>query len=200
MKTVKNTIEYQIRKQIEEREITPARDLWSEIENHTEKKISSKTNWVLVAACMILTISLGAVLVFSNKENQQQKTEFVKSVNNIASHPIELEKGDKSKGLAFKKESVTVKKNMVSAEKTEISDVPEALQKKELPLIKEHVAYTVTPISPDKIMAQADSAKVPVKIRKYTDPSTLLFSVEHKDAIEKTKGTSNVASIEIIEK
>ena len=52
-------------------------------------------------------------------------------------------------------------------------------------------------ISVPKIIAKADSSKIPVKKRKYVDPSTLLFSVEHKDVIEKTKDGSNVATIEL---
>ncbi|RTZ50192.1 hypothetical protein EJ377_09625 [Chryseobacterium arthrosphaerae] len=52
-------------------------------------------------------------------------------------------------------------------------------------------------ISNPKIIAKADSAKIPGKKKKYVDPSTLLFSVEHKDVIEKTKDGSNVATIEL---
>ena len=36
MNTSKNNIEYQIKKQIDEREIAPSRDLWSEIETQTQ--------------------------------------------------------------------------------------------------------------------------------------------------------------------
>jgi hypothetical protein len=49
-------------------------------------------------------------------------------------------------------------------------------------------------ISNPKLLAKADSLKTPVKKKKYVDPSTLLFSVEHKDVIEKTKDGSNVAT------
>ncbi|UKB79894.1 hypothetical protein [Chryseobacterium sp. MEBOG07] len=49
-------------------------------------------------------------------------------------------------------------------------------------------------LSHPKLIAKADSLKTPVKKKKYVDPSTLLFSVEHKDVIEKTKDGSNVAT------
>lgn len=48
-------------------------------------------------------------------------------------------------------------------------------------------------------MAKSDSVKVPKK-KRYVDPSTLLFSVENKEAIEKTKGGSNVAQIDLNER
>ncbi|PZU10536.1 MAG: hypothetical protein DI622_16170, partial [Chryseobacterium sp.] len=49
----------------------------------------------------------------------------------------------------------------------------------------------------DKTVAQAEDAKkTPVKRKKYVDPATLLFSVEHKDVIEKTK-ESNVAAVDL---
>jgi hypothetical protein len=45
-------------------------------------------------------------------------------------------------------------------------------------------------------MAKSDSAKIQKK-KRYVDPSTLLFSVEHKDVIEKSKDGSNVATIDL---
>ncbi|MEF9480416.1 hypothetical protein OWR28_24455 [Chryseobacterium sp. 1B4] len=66
MKTFKDNIEYQIKKQIDEREITPSRDLWSEIEFHNNSNRSPRLQmkWVLIAACLMLTFGLGAVLFF----------------------------------------------------------------------------------------------------------------------------------------
>ncbi|MGE4513070.1 MAG: hypothetical protein AB7E26_04545 [Chryseobacterium sp.] len=203
MKTTKNTIEYQIRKQIEEREISPSRNLWSEIESQTKMKSSgSRVNWFLMAACLVLTFSLGAVLFFNEENGQINKNKMTAHVIDVVSQDIKLEEKIKSNDsyIYNKPKTETYEKNIVSVEKAEMSDIPEALEQKELPLINKHITVTAAPVLSDKIIAQADSAKIPAKTRKYTDPSTLLFSIEHKDAIEQTKGTSNVASIEIIEK
>ena len=50
-------------------------------------------------------------------------------------------------------------------------------------------------MTPDQLLKLA--LNTPVKKKKYVDPSTLLFSVEHKDVIEKTKDGSNVATIDL---
>ena len=69
MNTSKNKIEQQIKKQIEEREIAPTRDLWVEIENQTSMQIAAKQkiNWYLVAASLGLLLSLG--IIFITKDN-----------------------------------------------------------------------------------------------------------------------------------
>ena len=46
MNTSKNKIEQQIKKQIEEREIAPTRDLWVEIENQTSMQIAAKNTLI----------------------------------------------------------------------------------------------------------------------------------------------------------
>ncbi|WP_374461314.1 hypothetical protein [Chryseobacterium taeanense] len=205
MKTSKNTIEYQIRKQIEEREITPSRNLWSEIEHHKEKKISSKVNWFLIAACLILTFSLGIVLFF-NQDNQVTekygniakvgKTEVqLPAQNEFQEKPSELIIKDNEQRIAVEKTSTDHKKDLKESSFT--SD--------ELTSIKQNSPHTVSeilPVEPTRAIAivQSDSAKTQVKRKHYVDPSTLLFSVEHKDVIEKTKGKSNVASIDLNEK
>ena len=82
MNTFKNNLEYQIKKQIDEREVVPSRDLWSEIQAQTENTSSKKSNlnWVLLAACFVLVFGLGAVLFFNNKaEPKIQVAETVKT-------------------------------------------------------------------------------------------------------------------------
>ena len=68
----------------------------------------------------------------------------------------------------------------------------------QIPAIKQK--EIIPPIAPDQFsnsIAIIDSAKVPVKRKRFVDPSTLLFSVEHKDVIEKSKDGSNVATIDL---
>ncbi|MFY7814506.1 MAG: hypothetical protein ACOVRK_04865 [Chryseobacterium taeanense] len=206
MKTTKNTIEYQIRKQIEEREIAPSRNLWSEIESQTKIKSSgSKVNWFLVAACLVLTFSLGIVLFFNNDNQETEKYENIAKVgktevkfpaqNEVQNEPSELIIKDNEQRIVVEKTSTDHKKDLKESSFT--SD--------ELTSIKQnsaHIVSEVLPVEPTRVIAivQSDSAKTQVKKKHYVDPSTLLFSVEHKDVIEKTKGKSNVASIDLNEK
>jgi len=200
MNTTKNTIEYHIKKQIAEREIKPSRDLWSEIEMQSaEKPSKTKVNWFLVAACLVLTFSLGAVLVFNKKDNDIVKPNVVAEVNNPKIQE-NITTTVKAPELIRQnqKESVAIE-NISPEKKIEIVNPPIVTEKKELPLIKENaseIASNISKIPAEKIIAQTDSAKSPVKRKKYVDPSTLLFSVEHKDVIEKTK-QSNVATIDL---
>lgn len=196
MKTSKNTIGFQIKKQIEEREIAPSRDLWSEIElqNNNNPHSGSKMNWLLIAACLILTFSLGSVLFFLNqpsetnpvivKQTGENTTEEIIKVPAQNTVPLAVENNNKKE----------IRKTLSQDKQEEISPVAIGetllIPKETLPLKK----LDSTQISNPKLMAKADSLKTPVKKKKYVDPSTLLFSVEHKDVIEKTKDGSNVAT------
>jgi len=200
MNTFKNNLEYQIKKQIDEREVAPSRDLWSEIQAQTENTSSKKSslNWVLLAACFVLVFGLGAVLFFNNEsEPKIQVAETVKTPSlkeeNVTAQPEKIN----SQEMIIKEDhgKLSQIKNIPSEEKVEKA-VP---VKNNLPLIKENpsaIASHITLNSPTKIMAKADSVKTQKK-KRYVDPSTLLFSVEHEDVIEKSKDGSNVATIDL---
>ncbi|MCD0478647.1 hypothetical protein LPB90_09265 [Chryseobacterium sp. LC2016-29] len=199
MNTFKNNLEYQIKKQIDDREVTPSRDLWSEIQAQTENTSSKKTNlnWVLLAACFVLVFGLGAVLFFNNDtEPKIQVAETVKTPSLNEENSVQPEKIN-SQEIIVKEDQgkLTQIKNISSEGKIEkILPV-----KNNLPLIKENpsgIASQITLNPPTKIMAKSDSAKIQKK-KRYVDPSTLLFSVEHKDVIEKSKDGSNVATIDL---
>lgn len=199
MNTFKNNLEYQIKKQIDEREVAPSRDLWSEIQAQTENTGSkkSKLNWVLLAACFVLVFGLGAVLFFNNKaEPKIQVAETVKTPSLKEESSVQPEKINSPEIITKEDhEKLTQVKNISSEEKIEKA-VP---FKNNLPLIKENpsgIASQITLNPPTKIMAKSDSAKIQKK-KRYVDPSTLLFSVEHKDVIEKSKDGSNVATIDL---
>lgn len=200
MNTFKNNLEYQIKKQIDEREVAPSRDLWSEIQTQTENVSSKKSplNWVLLAACFVLIFGLGAVLFFNDESEpkvQVAETTKIPSLKeeNATVQPKEIN----SQEVIVKEDQgkLTQTRNIPSEEKIdEIIPV-----KNNLPLIKENpsgIASQITLDSPTKIMAKSDSGKVQKK-KRYVDPSTLLFSVEHKDVIDKSKGGSNVATIDL---
>jgi len=197
MNTFKNNLEYQIKKQIDEREVAPSRDLWSEIQAQTENTGSKKSNlnWVLLAACFVLVFGLGAVLFFNNEaEPKVQVAETVKTPSLNEESTITQPEKINSQEIIVKEDQgkLTQIKNSSSEEKI----VP---VKNNLPLIKENpsgIASQITLNPPTKIMAKSDSAKIQKK-KRYVDPSTLLFSVEHKDVIEKSKDGSNVATIDL---
>ena len=72
MNSFNNNFEKQLKKQIDEREIAPSRDLWAEIQIQTENAspTKSKLNWLLLTACFVLILGLGAVLLLKNRKEQ----------------------------------------------------------------------------------------------------------------------------------
>ncbi|MBL7878572.1 MAG: hypothetical protein JNN23_01720 [Chryseobacterium gambrini] len=201
MNTTKNSIEHHIKKQISEREIAPSRNLWSEIETQSKRNNSkTKINWYLVAACLVLTFSLGAVLFF-NKENKEiGKSEMAAEVKKPVIQNKKPELAVPSPEIVKQKQTESVAiENIPSEKKNEAVESQIMIEQKQMPLTKENapeIIGTISKIEPEKIMAKSDSAKTQGKRKRYVDPSTLLFSVEHKDVIMKTK-ESNVATIDL---
>ncbi|WP_223601328.1 hypothetical protein [Chryseobacterium sp. GVT01B] len=195
MKTFKDNIEYQIKKQIEEREIAPSRDLWSEIELHNSNtRPKSKINWFLVAACFMLLFSLGSVLFFLNQPSEAQP-KMVKQTEKNTSEEIIKDPVQNNAPLAIQNnDNKEVKMTTPSQNKEEVISAVAIGQNKLITRETTVKKPEIPQLSNPKLMAKADSLKTPVKKKKYVDPSTLLFSVEHKDVIEKTKDGSNVAT------
>lgn len=195
MKTFKDNIEYQIKKQIEEREIAPSRDLWSEIELHNSNtRPKSKINWFLVAACFMLLFSLGSVLFFLNQPSEAQP-KMVKQTEKNTSEEIIKDPVQNNAPLAVQNnDNKEVKITTPSQNKEEVISAVAIGQNKLITRETTVKKPEIPQLSNPKLMAKADSLKTPVKKKKYVDPSTLLFSVEHKDVIEKTKDGSNVAT------
>lgn len=201
MNTTKNNIEHHIKKQISEREIAPSRNLWSEIETQSERNNSkTKINWYLVAACLVLTFSLGAVLFFNKENKETEKSEIVAEVKKPVIQNKKPELAVPSPEIIELKQTESVAIEKISAEKkNEAVESQIMIEQKHMPLTKENapeIIGTISKIEPEKIMAKSDSAKTQGKRKRYVDPSTLLFSVEHKDVIMKTK-ESNVATIDL---
>lgn len=204
MNTSKNNIEYHIKKQIDEREIAPSRDLWSEIETQTQNVNNSQTkkvNWFLVAACLVLTLSLGAVLFFDQDSKPSIQIAETNNTEVLKENPVKTEKINSPEIIQRNQEKYVELKSNSPQIKSEAGTSEMITEKKDLPMIKENskeIAVQMSQIPAEKILAKTDSAKVQqVKKKRYVDPSTLLFSVEHKDVIEKTKGGSNVATIDL---
>lgn len=201
MNTTKNNIEHHIKKQISEREIAPSRNLWSEIEAQSERRNSkTKINWYLVAACLVLTFSLGAVLFFNKESKGTEKSEIIAEIKNSDIQNKTQKQTVQSPETSDQKQKESFAAENIKAEKkNEAVKSQIIVEQKQMPLTKENapeIIGTVSKIEPEKIMAKSDSAKTQRKRKRYVDPSTLLFSVEHKDVIMKTK-ESNVATIDL---
>lgn len=200
MKTSKNNIEYQIKKQISEREITPSRDLWSEIQSQSvDKAPKSNMNWLLAAACLVLTFSLGAVL-FMDK-NEIEKPKVISGIKkSTLQEKTEVPAVNSLEVAEQKQEESVAVENISTGKKKKTVESQTVIEQEQLPLIKENtpeIRASIYRIKPENIIAKSDSIKIQVKKKRYVDPSTLLFSVEHKDVIEKTKEGSNVATIDV---
>lgn len=199
MNTSKNNLEHQIKKQIDEREVSPSRDLWSEIQAQTENTHSKKTNlnWVLLAACFILVFGLGAVLFFNNETaSKVQVAETVKTSSLKEENSIQPETINPQEIIIKEDQGKLSQANGVSSKEKGENIIT---VRGNLPLIKEDpsvIASQITLNQATKIIAKSDSVQVQKK-KRYVDPSTLLFSVEHKDVIDKSKGGSNVATIDL---
>lgn len=199
MNTPKYNIEQEIKKQIDEREITPTRDLWAEIESQTTTQTSSKSklNWFLVAACLVLLFSLGIILINNNDEVSEPQLVETKVQPEISQTENSIEK-EATPLLVEKSKPTLIKSNpIIPSQETKITDsevvvknvIPSSKPKQIIPEISQNQLATT--------IATTDSAKIPVKRKRFVDPSTLLFSVEHKDVIEKSKDGSNVATIDL---
>lgn len=200
MNTSKYNIDQQIKLQIEEREITATRDLWTEIESQTLAPTSGKTkiNWFLVAACLGLLISLGLVLVNNNEE--VDAPQLVETAVQKESTPPKKNLENESTTLLVERSGSALQKinPEITAHQAKISDPEVIVVKNQIPSIKEkQIIPEITQNQLSNSVVVMDSSKISVKRKRFVDPSTLLFSVEHKDVIEKSKDGSNVATIDL---
>ena len=201
MNTPKYNIEHVIKNQIEEREITPTRDLWSEIESQTATPTSGKTriNWFLVAACLGLILSLGIVLV--NNYDEEVATPQVAEITvqpEISQPAKTIEKESPPLLVDYGESALGKIKPAIASQQTKISAPEVVVVKNQIPSIKQkQILPEITQNQISNSVAVLDSSKIPVKRKRFVDPSTLLFSVEHKDVIEKSKDGSNVATIDL---
>lgn len=200
MNSYKDNFEYQIKKQIDEREIAPSRDLWADIQAQTEniQPKKSNLNWVLLAACFVLLFGLGAVLFLNNDTESTVQIAETGKKPSVKEQDAEIQP-EKITSQEIIKKQKEERFTQTNNSPTELKIEKEILIKNELPLIKENpseIASQIIQNQPAKIMAISDSVKVQKK-KRYVDPSTLLFSVEHKDVIDKSKDGSNVATIDL---
>ncbi|KXH83557.1 hypothetical protein [Chryseobacterium kwangjuense] len=204
MNTLRDNLDQRIRKQIEEREITPSRDLWTEIEMQTaETPSKSKVNWMMAAACIILAFGLGFVLFFNQEKEDIQNSRMTEVRPENVQHKAPAKINSEVKPALAEKKQIKTQENIeilpsetnkeIPASKALAEEVHKVSVKEKAPLI----APVVPQVPIERIIAKTeDSSKNIGKKKRYVDPSTLLFSVEHKDIIQKTK-ESNVATIDL---
>ncbi|MDE5439162.1 hypothetical protein KRE40_11540 [Elizabethkingia meningoseptica] len=201
-------LENYIKNQLENREITPSRDLWSEIKMDTgespQKSTKNNRLILLLAACFILIFGL-AGLLFMKEQKQvdhisvakldqpveiQQQKETVQPETPVKADTVTpvIRKESPKNTIAQQHPANTVQKQ---TSVQEIHSKPENVISVEEP--------KTAPALPnqEKIASSTTTKEQTDKKRKYVDPKILLFSVENREAIEKTKDGSNVASVQI---
>lgn len=203
MNTLRDNLDQRIRKQIEEREITPSRDLWTEIEMQTiETPAKFKINWMMAAACIILAFGLGFVLFF-NQKKEDIKTRIVKVRPENVQQKVPAKLNNEVKPAFAEKKQIKTQENIevLPSETNKEIPVSKALAEEVNKISVKGKTPLIAPVVPqvpiERIIAKTeDSSKNTGRKKRYVDPSTLLFSVEHKDIIQKTK-ESNVATIDL---
>ena len=191
-----------IKNQLEEREITPSRNLWADIRLDLEeapKKRKNNTVIWLAAASVILLCSIAGILIFKN-DRQNSTPIIAKQTQPVdSSEPKEISIPETS----IKTDSVLRKESPVK-NLAQQQLPPAKIQKipKQEPLPKTVITRTekidaAIPTPQNQLVKTEETKEQAAKKKKYVDPKILLFSVENREAIEKTKDGSNVASVEI---
>lgn len=202
-------IENQIKQSLEQREITPSRNLWDAIqkEQHAiEPKERKNTYWIGIAASLALVFSAAWFFLKSESENVQivqnpKKTEVLEKIEPSNEAPILSITPDIQAVNNINENSSAQKENTKVIATTETHGdeviVPPSKINVNVDAIKKHQENTSK-----NALAITDSAKVKTATqrKKYTDANALLFSVENKEIIKQTRDGSNVATIELEKK
>ncbi|CAI9675246.1 hypothetical protein HZP39_08295 [Elizabethkingia anophelis] len=195
-------LENYIKNQLEKREINPSRNLWADIRldlDEAPKKNKKNTVIWLAAASVILLCSVAGIFIFKN-DRQNSKPIIAKQTQPVnSSEPKEIstpESNIKTDSVLRKESPV---KNLAQQQpapaKTEKTPKQKTLPKTITTPIEK--IDTAIPIPQNQLVKTEETKEQTVKKKKYVDPKILLFSVENREAIEKTKDGSNVASVEI---
>ncbi|MDV2448796.1 hypothetical protein CMU93_14945 [Elizabethkingia anophelis] len=195
-------LENYIKNQLEKREINPSRNLWADIRldlDEAPKKNKKNTVIWLAAASVILLCSVAGIFIFKN-DRQNSKPIIAKQTQPVnSSEPKEIstpESNIKTDSVLRKESPV---KNLAQQQpapaKAEKTPKQKTLPKTIITPV-EKIDVTI-PVPQNQLVKTEETKEQTVKKKKYVDPKILLFSVENREAIEKTKDGSNVASVEI---
>ncbi|CAM3691235.1 hypothetical protein ELOC111193_16860 [Elizabethkingia occulta] len=191
-----------IKNQLEEREITPSRNLWADIRLDLEETPRKRKNYIaiwLAAASVILLCSLAGIFVFKNDKQNSNPiiAKQTQSVNSSEPKEISTPETNIKTDSVLKKESPVknLAQQQLSPAKVQKIQKQEALPKTVITPTEKIDA--VIPAPQNQLVKTEEAKEQTLKKKKYVDPKILLFSVENREAIEKTKDGSNVASVEI---
>ncbi|KUY30935.1 hypothetical protein [Elizabethkingia ursingii] len=191
-----------IKNQLEEREITPSRNLWADIRLDLEETPKKRKNYTVIwlaAASVILLCSLTGIFIFKNDKQNRSPiiAKQTQPVNSSEPKEISTPETNIKTDSALKKEIPV--KNLAQEQLPPTK--PQKTQKQEtLPktvIIRTEKIDAVIPAPQNQLVKTEETKEQTAKKKKYVDPKILLFSVENREAIEKTKDGSNVASVEI---
>ncbi|HCD9236712.1 TPA: hypothetical protein NEG48_003753 [Elizabethkingia anophelis] len=195
-------LENYIKNQLEKREINPSRNLWADIRldlDEAPKKNKKNTVIWLAAASVILLCSVAGIFIFKN-DRQNRNPIIAKQTQPVnSSEPKEIstpETNIKTDSVLRKESPVQNLAQQQSAPaKTEKTPKQKTLPKTIITPVEKIDA--AIPVPQNQLVKTEETKEQTVKKKKYVDPKILLFSVENREAIEKTKDGSNVASVEI---
>lgn len=202
-----NKLDQEIKNQLQDREISPSRNLWTEIEADLKnaeiapQSQKKNNNWIWLAASFILIAGLTFFVMKPQQETQPQIVSVPKTVEKVITDSIYIEKPVVESQEKIITEN-SVEEKSVLAENEPSKSVQEKKQIIEKSVthpenIQPEKATAIIPEINNKTIAVADTASSKPSRVRYTDPSTLLFSVEHKEALQSAKKGSNVAAIEL---
>lgn len=191
-----------IKNQLEEREITPSRNLWADIRLDLDEAPKKRKNHAIIwlaAASVILLCSLAGIFIFKN-DRQNSNTIIAKQTQPVnSSEPKEISTPEAS----IKTDSVLRKeipvKNLAQQQlpPAKIGKTPKQEAQSKTVITPTEKIDAAIPAPQNQLVKTEETKEQTAKKKKYVDPKILLFSVENREAIEKTKDGSNVASVEI---
>ncbi|HFK5529419.1 TPA: hypothetical protein ACGZ99_003501 [Elizabethkingia anophelis] len=195
-------LENYIKNQLEKREINPSRNLWADIRldlDEAPKKNKRNTVIWLAAASVILLCSVAGIFIFKN-DRQNRNPIIAKQTQPVnSSEPKEIstpETNIKTDSVLRKESPVqNLAQQQPAPAKTEKTPKQKTLSKTIITPVEKIDA--AIPVPQNQLVKTEETKEQTVKKKKYVDPKILLFSVENREAIEKTKDGSNVASVEI---
>lgn len=195
-------LENYIKNQLEKREINPSRNLWADIRldlDEAPKKNKKNTVIWLAAASVILLCSVAGIFIFKN-DRQNRNPIIAKQTQPVnSSEPKEIstpESNIKTDSVLRKESPVqNLAQQQPAPAKAEKTPKQKTLPKTIITPVEKIDA--AIPVPQNQLVKTEETKEQTVKKKKYVDPKILLFSVENREAIEKTKDGSNVASVEI---
>lgn len=200
-------LDQEIKNQLQDREISPSRNLWTEIEADLKnaeiapQSQKKNNNWIWLAASFILIAGLTFFVMKPQQETQPQIVSVPKTVEKVITDSIYIEKP------VLESQEKIITENSVEEKSVLAENEPSKSVQQKKQIIEKSVTHpeniqpekatVIIPEINNKTIAVADTASSKPSRVRYTDPSTLLFSVEHKEALQSAKKGSNVAAIEL---